>query len=55
MSDPVTRKGFSNQIEKQREDLNKLQSKKDKISAYSAEALVLCYFGLLLTSLQFDA
>ena len=39
MSDPVTRRGFSTQIEKQREELNQLQNKKDKIAAYSAESL----------------
>jgi uncharacterized coiled-coil protein SlyX len=39
MSDPLTRGSFSSQIEKQREELNQLQNKKDKISAYSAESL----------------
>lgn len=39
MSDPVTRKSFSNQIDKQRKELNELKNKKDKIAAYSAESL----------------
>lgn len=39
MSDPVTRKSFSKQIEGQRKQLNELKNKKDKIAAYSAESL----------------
>lgn len=39
INDPITRKSFNNQIEGQRDELNTLFEKKNKISAYSAETL----------------
>ena len=39
MNDPIARKSFENQIHEQKAELHQLRSKKDKISAYSAESL----------------
>ena len=39
MNDPISKKSFESQIDEQKAELQKLQNKKDKISAYSAESL----------------